>query len=101
MWTTYRSLLGRAVVDASGKLVGSVADLRAENVGGRLRVTALLVGKGRLLAILGLPMAELIGGGIVHGYLVPWQDVASIDGEIRLRVLKDRLGRLPDVSRRG
>lgn len=101
MRATYHELVARAVVDAEGKHVGRVADLRAENVNGRLRVTGLLVGEEQLLARFGLQIAELVGHGRLIGYFVPWPAIVSIDKRIKLRVGKESLERLPAVGRLG
>ena len=44
----YHELVGKHAVSSDGKDLGRVADLSAESMDGRLRVTGLLIGSGAL-----------------------------------------------------
>ncbi len=78
-------LLGRPVRDSGGRKLGHLEEVRAERLGGELRVTEYLtgglgaahrIGLGNLafaaLGLLGLP----VGGG---GYRIPWSQLDLSD----------------------
>jgi sporulation protein YlmC with PRC-barrel domain len=70
-------LLGCKVVSVSGQHIGRVHDLRAEQVGDQLCVTALMVGSRSWMVKVG------ISRGL--GHEIPWDDVLEIDTVIRIR----------------
>jgi hypothetical protein len=110
----YRQVLDHAVLDADDWLCGVVDDLEVEgDVGGSLRVTALLVGPGawvpRLPALLKALLPKLVGTRCVR---VPWSEVCVVGEHIRLqsraaelglgiadRKLGVRLGKIPGSER--
>lgn len=71
-------LLGKAVVDAEGRKIGRLEELRAVSHGGRLHVSQFLVSRygvaARLTSASLLPRVfQLLGlGGRRKGYVVPW-----------------------------
>ena|ERR671932_761667 len=78
-------LIGSMVVTESGWPLGHVVDLRAEERGGGIEVTELLVGKGAFLE-------RIFGGREGHGVGrtgphagIPWETV--VDVETRRRVV--------------
>ena len=73
-----RELLGREVVAADGTRLGRVYEVVAEREGDELRVAALRLGPGALLARLG-------PGGGRGGRTVPWERVAALSPRITLR----------------
>lgn len=102
MRTTYHALVGVVVHDAEGARVGHVADLRAKNIRGRLRVAELLVGESELVARFGIKVGELIGRRALAGYAIPWRLVATVDRErIILKVGKEKLERRRDFRAAG
>ena len=90
----YRQVLDHAVLDAEDWLCGVVDDLEVEgDIGGPLRVTALLVGPGawvpRLPALLQALLPRLVGTRCVR---VPWSEVCMVGEHIRLRSRAAELG---------
>jgi hypothetical protein len=90
----YRQVLDHAVLDAEDWLCGVVDDLEVEgDIGGPLRVTALLVGPGawvpRLPALLQALLPRLVGTRCVR---VPWSEVCVVGEHIRLRSRAAELG---------
>ena len=95
-------LLGRPVVDADGRRLGEVKDVRlvqdgpyVEGFGQQLRIEGLLVGEGALGTRLGITRANLRGPWPLTALMrrlerrtryVLWDDVGAHDGhELRLR----------------
>ncbi len=82
-------LLGRRVLDPSGKPVGRLEEARAERRGDDWVVTEYLIGGGALLERLsawdvGLALARLLGGRRAYaysGYVVPWDRLDLDDPE--------------------
>ena len=90
----YRQVIDHAVLDAEDWLCGVVDDLEVEgDIGGPLRVTALLVGPGawvpRLPALLQALLPRLVGTRCVR---VPWSEVCVVGEHIRLRSRAAELG---------
>jgi hypothetical protein len=91
-------LLGRLVRDADGRKVGRLEEVRAERVGGQLRVVEYLtggLGAAHRIGLNNLPFAALgllglpSGGG---GYVIPWQVMDLSDPERpRTRCPRDAL----------
>lgn len=78
-------LLGRMVRDANGRRMGRLEEVRAERVGGEMRVTEYLtggIGAAQRIGLANLPFAALgllglpTGGG---GYHIPWQQLDLSD----------------------
>jgi len=88
-WLSYHHLVGKPVVDADGKRVGRVVDLRAEACGEAFCVTALLVGPTSMLRRLGIWWSGLLGAEECG--VVPWEAVARIEDEVHLRVPRSEL----------
>jgi len=89
-----RQVLDHAVLDADEWLCGVVDDLEVDgDIGGPLRVTALLVGPGawaaRLPALLRILLPKLIGTRCVR---VPWSEVCVVGEHIRLQSRAAELG---------
>jgi hypothetical protein len=86
-------LLGKRVLDPSGKPVGRLEEARAERRGDDWVVTEYLIGGGALLERLsawgvGLALLRLLGGDRAHassGYVVPW-DQLDLDDPKRPRL---------------
>jgi len=90
----YRQVLDHALLDADEWLCGAVDDLEVEGeIGGPLRVTALLVGPGawvpRLPALLRVILPRFVGTRCVR---VPWSEVCVVGEHIRLRSRAAELG---------
>ena len=90
----YRQVLDHALLDADDWLCGVVDDLEVEgDVGGPLRVTALLVGPGawvpRLPALLRAVLPHVVGTRCVR---VPWSEVCVVGEHVRLRSRAAELG---------
>lgn len=70
-------LIGRRMVNISGKRIGYVHDLRAERIGNQLCVTALMVG----------PRAWLVKLGVSRGLgrEVVWENIVELGATIRVR----------------
>lgn len=90
----YRQVLDHAVLDVDEMLCGVVDDLEVEgDVGGPLRVTALLVGPGawvpRLPALLRAVLPRFVG---VRCVCVPWSEVCVVGEHVRLRSRAAELG---------
>ena len=81
-------LLTRKVVTESGQKLGDIHDIRAELVGGRLRVTGLVAGKLGTLERYGIG-THGSGGPTqakVHGHpVIPWDRVVRVGSEIVVR----------------
>ena len=87
----YRQVLDHALLDADDWLCGIVDDIEVEgDVGGPLRITAMLVGPGawgwRLPALFARMVPHLFGTRCVR---VPWSEVGE---QIRLRSRAASLG---------
>jgi hypothetical protein len=108
-------LLQSHVVDAGGRRVGSVHDVRLVQDGpergrfGRaLRVDGLVVGKGALAIRLGYHRAGVRGPFLLgrifrwlegRAHYVPWDRIADrSDDEIRLSCSIDDLPHVPDIG---
>lgn len=85
----YRELLRKSVIAADGRKVGRVVDLIAEPRDGRLRVTALLIGRAALVRRIGVKRATL--QRVVPPRRIPWALVERVDDQVHLRVASDRL----------
>ncbi len=72
-----RELLGRVVVDGSGRRLGRVVECVAEPRGDELRVTALLVGPGAWTRRFGWATRD-------GGRRVPWEAIAALSPRITL-----------------
>ena len=85
----YQELVGKRVMTADGENLGRVADLLAEERGGVLRVTALLLGPAALvrrITVKSLPLPE-----IEPPLKLPWSLVADIEEVVSLRVRRDEI----------
>jgi hypothetical protein len=108
-------LLDRHVVDAAGRRVGTVHDVRLVQDGptqgrfGRaLRVDGLVVGKGALAIRLGYHRAGIQGPFLLgrifrwlegRAWYVPWDRIADrTDDVIRLSCSIEELPRIPDIG---
>jgi hypothetical protein len=94
-------LLGRRVVDADGRRLGDVKDVRLvqdgpliEGFGHALRVEGVLVGRGAIGVRLGIvrtdvkgpwPLTWLLRRLEHHARYVDWNDVAEHDTHLQLR----------------
>lgn len=90
----YRQVLDHALLDADDWLCGIVDDIEVEgDVGGPLRITAMLVGPGawawRLPALFARMAPHLFGTRCVR---VPWSEVSVLGEQIRLRSRAASLG---------
>jgi len=90
----YRQVLDHALLDADDWLCGIVDDVEVEgDVGGALRITALLVGPGawasRLPALFARLVPHLFGTRCVR---VPWSEVSVLGEQIKLRSRAASLG---------
>jgi hypothetical protein len=107
-------LLHSTAVDADGREVGSVEDVRlvqdgpvVANFGAALRVEGLVVGRGALGIRLGYTRNGVKGPWLLktiftalesRARYVRWEDVESYDdGVVRLRTTADRLPRLTEI----
>ncbi|HLH21760.1 MAG TPA: PRC-barrel domain-containing protein [Chloroflexota bacterium] len=88
----YQALIDKPVVTADGERIGRVADLAAEARGERLYVTALLVGPGSLLRRISFKRVAQLDPAAARQ--IPWELVARIGRDIRLRVDAAALARL-------
>lgn len=91
-------LLGRCVLDSTGKSVGRIEEVRAEQQGDEWVVQEYLIGTAALLERLsawriGLSILRLLGARKIHGgYSVPWDKLDLTDPEKpRLRCTLDEL----------
>jgi sporulation protein YlmC with PRC-barrel domain len=99
-------LIGLEVLDHAGQRIGTVTDLRCKQDGplrGAMcapRITGLLVSPHRLGAVLGYDrhaqhgpwlIRAIVGGLHRNLTVVPWTQVASYDGQIKLKPLGDSL----------
>jgi sporulation protein YlmC with PRC-barrel domain len=85
-------LLGREVVDESGRKLGRVHDVRGELVGGRLRVIGLVPATGGFLERYGIGTHGSGGPeeAKVHGHrVIPWKDVVRVGPQVVVRELVD------------
>jgi sporulation protein YlmC with PRC-barrel domain len=73
-----QDLMGRTVVDGTGRHLGRVVDLWAEPGGGELHVVGLLVGPSAWRARFGPRPSDL-------GHLIHWKDLASLEPRIIVR----------------
>ncbi len=91
-------LLGRRVLDSTGKTVGRIEEVRAQQQGDEWVVHEYLIGYAALLERLsawtiGLGILHLLGARNIHGgYRVPWEqlDLANPQ-QPRLRCSLDEL----------
>lgn len=107
-------LLHCDVVDADGRTVGSVDDVRLvqdgpllAGFGAALRVDGLVVGAGGLAVRLGFHRHQVKGPALLRwaagalerrARFVPWDEVAAWEGgEVRLRCPADALPSLTDI----
>ena len=88
--TTHRirldDLLGRIVRDESGKTVGRLFDMRAEERAGELVIVEYYIGAHALLQRLGVSLATLIGRETPEPRKVPWDrlDISDPDNPVLL-----------------
>jgi len=73
-----QELIGRVVVDATGRRLGRVVDVVAELWGDELRVTTLLVGPRAWASRFGATGRE-------EGRRVRWEEIAALTPRIALR----------------
>ncbi len=108
-------LLGTVLVDADGKRLGVVADVRLvqdgpfiEGFGQALRLDALIVGRGGLAVRLGYirgggkgpwPLSAMAGWFERRAWYIPWSDIDLVDGQHRCRRARRDARRLGDVYR--
>ena len=89
-----RQVLDHEVVDANNMPCGMVDDLEVSGeIGGELRVTALLVGAGAWTKRLPSPFEGL--AAFIFGRQqtrVPWSEVESITERVKLRSEAEQLG---------
>ena len=81
-------LLHREVVTESGRKLGHVHDVRAEQKGDRLLITAVLVGRRALLEHFGLGIADGKPGSKLRtaSASVPWEAVVRLaSGKVVVR----------------
>jgi hypothetical protein len=97
----FRQVLDHALFDADERLCGIVDDLEVEGgVGEPLRVTALLVGPGAWAPRLPALFARIAMGLFsTRCTRVPWDEVAELGENIKLRSRAESLG-LGTVDRR-
>lgn len=80
-------LLGRNVVDQSGKPIGRIEEVRAEQQGDEWVIYEYLIGTAALLERLsawtvGLGILHLLGARKIHGgYKIPWENLDLTDPE--------------------
>ena len=80
-------LLGKPVLDSTGKLVGRLEEVRAEQQGDEWVIQEYLIGPPALLERLsawtiGLGILHLLGARKIHGgYQVPWDKLDLADPE--------------------
>ncbi|MQA95761.1 MAG: hypothetical protein GEV11_14315 [Streptosporangiales bacterium] len=88
-------LIGREVTDAAGHALGRVEDLRAErDEAGRYRVCELIVGRRALAGRLGYgetlrigpPFSWVLHALRRHEHPIPWEQVAALDDDGRVRL---------------
>ena len=91
-------LLGKSVLDSTGKAVGRIEEVRAEQQGEEWIVKEYLIGYAAVLERLsawtiGLGILHLLGAHKIHGgYTVPWDKLDLTDPEKpRLRCSLDAL----------
>jgi len=95
-----RQVLDRQIVDVDGRRVVRVNDLQLARVGGHLCLVGADVGTMGLLRRLGVerPVRALLSTLRRHlpEAVIPWEDVAPLeaDAPIRLRVSRERIGKL-------
>ena len=95
-------LLGKQVLDSTGKAVGRIEEVRAQQQGDEWVIQEYLVGSAALLErfsawTIGLGILHLLGARKIHGgYRVPWDklDLANPE-QPRLRCT---LGELKEIS---
>jgi sporulation protein YlmC with PRC-barrel domain len=78
-------LLNRKVVTESGASLGRIHDIRAELVGGRLRVTGIAAGELGVLERFGVGTHGSGGPSQakVHGHhVIPWERVVRVGAEV-------------------
>ncbi|HET9982210.1 MAG TPA: PRC-barrel domain-containing protein [Longimicrobiales bacterium] len=93
-------LVGRRVVDRDGRGIGHIEEVRAEEVGGELRVVEYLTGtlgarRRLMLATLPLHAAGVLGIPLAgSGYRIPWRELDLTDPDRpRTRCRREELPR--------
>jgi sporulation protein YlmC with PRC-barrel domain len=85
-------LLGLDVVDRNGREVGHVFDIETESFRSTWRIVRLVVGSAGFVFRLGFENRDMKGpiglpaiGRRLTGYRVNWEDIAEIEGRIKLK----------------
>jgi sporulation protein YlmC with PRC-barrel domain len=101
---TIAELLEHRVVDADGREVGRVHDVRADDSDGQLRVTGLVTGPGAFAYRLGYATGRVRGPWLLtrmaawlqtEVLVVDWEQVERVEeGRVHLRTTRDRLTRV-------
>jgi sporulation protein YlmC with PRC-barrel domain len=81
-------LLGKPVVDESGRKLGSVHDVRGELIGGRLRITGVVPAARGILERYGVGTHGSGGPeeAKVHGHpFIPWGHVVRVGPQVVVR----------------
>jgi sporulation protein YlmC with PRC-barrel domain len=96
-------LLGKPVLDSTGKCVGRIEEVRAEKQGNEWVIQEYLIGSAALLERLsawtiGLKMLHLFGARKLYGgYRVPWEKIDLTDPEhLRLHCSLEELKTLSE-----
>jgi sporulation protein YlmC with PRC-barrel domain len=93
-------LIGRKVLDAEGKKVGRIEEIRGEKRAGDVLVEAYLVGASALVERLAAwklvrPIRGLLGSSVYSMYRIPWNEMDLSDPRHpRLTVPKSSLRRV-------
>ena len=106
-------ILGSRAIDAEGVCVGRVIDVRMvqdgpfiEGFGSALRLETLVLGRRGTPTRLGYVRGGVKGPAVLRWLstrieerclVVPWSDVAGVDGDVHLRRQADDLRRIRDV----
>lgn len=88
----YHQLVGKPVVAADGRSLGTIVDLFAERHGDVMRVTALQVGMTALVRRISFRRAGAISLQVQR---IPWRFVVRIDRQVHLSIDSASLRGLP------
>ncbi len=87
---TLQTLLDKRVLTADGACVGRIFDFRAVREGREIRITHLCVGAAAWIARLRLPGALRRLFALAPGMQIPWEAIAVVDRDVRLKPAWDR-----------